>query len=122
MNLAILALAAAGAATQAPPEVAYCTEAGPLFVSIEGSRFKARYTISDKKISGTIDGIIHDNMGTALWQDPDGWGRIYLFFNQDRSRYVTGYNNESRPGHWYGPWAGTRADVVKPGTNGLICP
>lgn len=101
----------------------YCTIDGPVHLSIEGSRFAARYRISRRKIDGTIDGSITGNMVAGRWKDSWGTGPIYIFFSEDRTKFVTAYHEDRRPEHWYGPWSGARADTVgaAPDTGRLIC-
>jgi hypothetical protein len=93
------------------PEMLYCSNVGPVIVRVDGRHFSASYRIAKANIEGSVVGLIHGNMATANWKDPDGRGRIYFFFSQDRSRFTTAYNNDRRPTAWFGPWIRTRVST-----------
>jgi hypothetical protein len=87
----------------------FCTDAGPVTLTIDGESVTGRYriTVSPQPKDGTIKGTLKEGLLDGVWADPDGKGRIIFGFASDFSRFTAIYNNRDKsPSHWFEGWMG----------------
>jgi dienelactone hydrolase len=90
-------------------ELRFCTNVGPVTLTIKGGTITGRYRllVTPRPKDGTIRGVLKGGLLDAVWDDPDGTGRIIFGFASDLSRFTAIFNNHREPSHWFeGGWSG----------------
>jgi len=91
----------------------YCTNVGPVEITIHGDSATGRYllTVTPELKKGVIEGTFTNGLFEGTWDDPDGVGRIIIGFNPDLTRFLAMYNTSKDASHWYNEWKGVSKNI-----------
>ena len=97
-----------------PKTLSYCTNVGPVEITIHGDSATGRYllTVTPELKKGIIKGTFSKGLFEGTWDDPDGVGRIIIGFNPDLTRFIGMYNTSKDASHWYNEWKGYSKDII----------
>jgi hypothetical protein len=93
----------------------YCTNVGPVEITIHGDSATGRYllTVTPERKRGIIKGSYSNGLFQGTWDDPDGVGRIIIGFNPDLTRFLAMYNTSKDASHWYNEWKGVSKNIYQ---------
>jgi hypothetical protein len=94
--------------------LSYCTNVGPVEITIHGDSATGRYllTVTPELKKGIIKGSYSKGLFEGTWDDPDGIGRIIIGFNPDLSKFLAMYNTSKDASHWYNEWKGVSKSII----------
>jgi len=95
--------------------LSYCTNVGPVEITIHGASATGRYllTVTPELKKGVLKGTYSNGLFQGTWDDPDGVGRIIIGFNPDLSRFHAMYNTSKDASHWYNEWKGVSKNIYQ---------
>jgi len=95
--------------------LSYCTNVGPVEITIQGDSASGRYllTVTPELKKGILKGTFTNGLFEGTWDDPDGVGRIIIGFNPDLTKFIAIYNTSKDASHWYNQWRGVSKDLLQ---------
>jgi hypothetical protein len=105
----------------------FCTNAGPISLTVDGAKVTGSYRISVKTPpdEGTIAGTLKEGLFEGTWTEPHSRGRLVVGFAADFSTLDAIYTSSSKPTEWVGQWHGVSREQfakLKPEQQkGLLC-
>jgi hypothetical protein len=105
----------------------YCTNAGPMSITVDGATVTGKYRISVKTPpdEGTIAGTVKEGLFEGMWTEAHNRGRLVVGFAADFSTLDAIYTSSTKPTEWVGQWHGVSREhfaKLKPGQQkDLLC-
>ncbi len=95
--------------------LSYCTNVGPVEITIHGDSASGRYllTVTPELKKGILKGTFSNGLFEGTWDDPDGVGRIIIGFNPDLTKFIAIYNTSKDASHWYNQWKGVSKNLLQ---------
>jgi hypothetical protein len=114
-----VALFASARAVGAADVREFCTNAGPMSLTVDGATVTGTYRITVKTPAdeGTIAGTLKDGLFEGTWTEPHSRGRLVIGFAADYSSLDAIYTSSVKPTEWVGQWHGVsrgRLATMKP--------
>lgn len=114
ISIAILTAAALGAsgasASEASPELRYCTQYGPFFIKFDHEKAAGVFAILTNGDMGSMVGRLNGQTLEGEWIEVDSGGQIRIEFAEDRSSFEATYNTRNNPEKWHSNWTGRLPD------------